>query len=85
MCLGALGLAELMQPGLIDSVLSREMPRFEMCPTDLNGDSRVGVDDVYAVNASVSDLNGDGVSDGVDVACQLSWVRRWERRQSLVR
>ncbi|MFO0858524.1 MAG: hypothetical protein U0640_14345 [Phycisphaerales bacterium] len=84
-CLGALGLAELMQPGLIDSVLSREMPRFEMCPTDLNGDSRVGLDDVYAVNASVSDLNGDSVADGADVVSQINWVRRWERRQLLAR
>ncbi len=84
-CLGALGLAELMQPGLIDSVLSREMPRFEMCPTDLSGDSRIGVDDVYAINANVSDLNGDGASDGVDVQCQINWVRRWERRSSLAR
>lgn len=84
-CLGALALAELMQPGLVDSVLSREMPRFEMSPTDLNSDSRVGVDDVYAVNASVSDLNGDGVSNGVDVQAQMNWVRRWERRELMAR
>lgn len=84
-CLGALALAELMRPGLIDSVLATEYPKFEICPTDLNGDSRVGVDDVYAINASVSDINGDGVSDGVDVACQMNWVRRWERRSLLAR
>lgn len=83
--LGALALAELRQPGLIDQVLSGPYPRWEQCPTDLTGDGRIGIDDLYAVVVSPSDLNGDGLADATDAQCQGNWLRRNERRQMLQR
>jgi hypothetical protein len=76
--LGGLGLAELIEPGSIDAVLARPYPTTEMCPTDLNADGLINVEDVYRHMAAPSDLNGDGNTGTPDVACLLAWVRRHE-------
>ncbi len=76
--LGALGLAELIQPGSIDGVLARAYPKIEMCPVDLNGDGRVTIDDLYTQTASPTDLNGDGAVNAADGACLENWLRRTE-------
>lgn len=76
--MGALGLAELIQPGVIDTVLARAYPTRERCPVDVNGDGRIDLDDVYALLASPQDLNGDGVANATDSTCLLNWLRRSE-------
>lgn len=76
--LGALALAELIQPGVIDEVLSRAFTPREMCPVDLNSDGAITIDDVYAVTLSPTDLNGDGIADAQDARCLKNWIRRHE-------
>jgi hypothetical protein len=76
--LGALGLAELVQPGSIDAVLARPYPRIEMCPQDLTGDGLVTIDDLYRQTISPTDLNGDGAVNAADGAGLENWLRRSE-------
>jgi hypothetical protein len=78
--LGALGLAELIQPGVVDSLIAVAYPTREMCPQDLTGDGKVGIDDLYAAMASPTDLNGDGAINAADWACMENWLRRTELR-----
>ncbi|HMN39873.1 MAG TPA: GC-type dockerin domain-anchored protein [Phycisphaerales bacterium] len=45
--LGALGLAELIQPGSIDLLLARPYPTHIPCPADFNGDGGPSVADIF--------------------------------------
>ncbi|MBL8746766.1 MAG: hypothetical protein JNK58_10470 [Phycisphaerae bacterium] len=74
--LGALGLAELMSPGVVDEVLARPYPTVELCPQDVDGDGEIDVDDLYRANAALSDLNGDGSVSAADRSCLQAWLRR---------
>lgn len=76
--LGALGLAELMQPGVLDEVLAVAYPTVEQCPQDVDGDGEIDVDDLYKANAALTDLNGDGSISAADRDCLRAWLRRKE-------
>lgn len=76
--LGALGLCELIEPGSIDAVLARPYPTTEMCPTDLNADGAIDVEDLYRQTDAPTDLNGDAVINTADSACLRAWLRRHE-------
>ena len=76
--LGALGLAELIQPGSIDAILSRPYPQLEMCPVDLNGDGEIDIEDLHRAVATPTDLNGDGLANSADWSCLVNWLRRHE-------
>ncbi len=76
--LGALGLAELMRPGVLDEVLARPYPTVEMCPQDIDSDGEIDVDDLYRANAALSDLNGDAAVNAADRDCLRVWLRRNE-------
>lgn len=75
---GALGLAELIQPGSLDAVLAKPYPRVELCPLDLDSDAAIDADDLYAAEQGLSDLNGDLVVSGRDRDCLRAWLRRNE-------
>lgn len=77
--LGALALAEIIQPGTIDSILSLPYPEHELCPTDTNADTQFTHDDLYVSAQTPTDLNGDGLANASDVQCQVNWFRRHER------
>lgn len=83
--LGALGLGEILSPGLCDTVLAVSYQPREMSPTDLTADIRITLDDLHAVQGTPSDINGDGVSGQADVVAQMNWLRRHERLDSIVR
>lgn len=76
--LGALGLAELIQPGAIDAVLARPYPPLEMCPVDINGDGEIDLEDLYAAVATPLDINGDLIATAADWECLANWLRRHE-------
>lgn len=76
--LGALGLAELLQPGFFDDLLARPYPHLEMCPVDVNGDGLIDIEDLHAAAATPADLNGDGVASTIDLRCLANWLRRNE-------
>lgn len=76
--LGALGLADLIQPGSINAVLSRPYPLVEQCPVDLNADGVVDIEDLYRHVQAPTDLNGDAISNIVDTRCLRAWCRRNE-------
>lgn len=70
--LGALGLAELIMPGSVQSVLTGSYPSCDpLCPSDWNQDGGVDGSDVNAFflswEAGDADINEDGGSDGADV------------------
>lgn len=79
--LGGLGLAEIIEPGVLDRVLATPYPPIEQCPVDVNGDGTIDIDDLYARVASPSDLNGDNASNVLDVLCLRAWLRRNEARR----
>jgi len=83
--LGALTLADLLQPGLIDSVLSRANPRAPRFPADLSGEGVVTIDDVYTLERAPTDLNGDGVANADDVQWLKNWTRRHEAADWMAR
>ena len=76
--LGALGLAEALQPGSVATVLTGAYPSCN-CPSDWNSDGGVDGADVEAFFASweagEADLNADGGTDGADVG---SFFGFWE-------
>lgn len=76
--LGALGLAELVEPGFIDRVLARPYPTTELCPLDLTADGAIDVDDLYRHLAAPTDLNGDLAISAPDTVCLRAWLRRNE-------
>lgn len=76
--LGALGLAELLQPGAVDAVLARPYPTIEMCPADMNADGVINEEDLHRLAAAPTDINGDGLANAGDVACLMNWLRRHE-------
>lgn len=76
--LGALGLCELIEPGSIDAVLARPYPTTELCPTDVNTDGVIDIEDLYRQAAAPADLNGDGAANTADSACLRAWLRRHE-------
>lgn len=71
--LGALGLAELIKPGVIDRVLLGEYTRLPPCPADINGDGVLDNGDIgafitlFLLGDPAADLNGDGVIDNGDI------------------
>lgn len=75
---GALGLAELIQPGSLDAVLANPYPAVELCPLDLDADTAIDIDDLYAAELSPSDLNGDAAVSQRDLNCLRAWLRRHE-------
>lgn len=83
--LGALALGEIIQPGVLDAVLSRPYEPVEMCPADRDGDGIVGIDDEYTHEKSPTDLNGDSVIDVNDALGMRRWLRRHERTNMLGR
>lgn len=68
--LGGLGLAELLQPGVVASTLTGPYPSC-LCPSDWNGDGGVDGGDLTAFfadwEAGDADLNADGGTDGSDI------------------
>jgi hypothetical protein len=68
--LGGLGLAELLQPGVVASTLTGPYPSC-LCPSDWNGDGGVDGGDLTAFfsdwEAGEADLNADGGTDGSDI------------------
>ncbi|MFO0831936.1 MAG: hypothetical protein U0637_08835 [Phycisphaerales bacterium] len=81
--LGALGLAELLAPGVCDAVLAVPYPARELSPTDVNFDARITLDDLHAISFITSDINGDGAANQLDVTAQMNWFRRHEQRDML--
>jgi hypothetical protein len=71
LAVGALALAGLLQPGLIDSVLAGGYPECDPCVADWNEDGGVDGSDVQAFFADWetgnADVNEDGGTDGADV------------------
>jgi len=51
------------------------------CSRDINGDSAIDIEDLYAITQNPIDINGDGVADQRDVDCLANWLRRSERIQ----
>lgn len=76
--LGALGIAEILSPGVIDAVLARPTPTTEQCPLDLNADGVVDIEDLYLHAKSPTDLSGDMLVSSRDAACLRAWCRRHE-------
>ncbi|MCA9299986.1 MAG: hypothetical protein KDA28_13020, partial [Phycisphaerales bacterium] len=76
--LGALGLAELREPGILDALLRVESFVPGSCAADLNEDGVVDVFDVvvflglFEAGDPDADVNGDGVRDIFDVFAFLS-------------
>jgi len=71
--IGALGLAELIRPGVIEDVLTGDYAYITACPADMNGD---GIVDNADIGAFVSlflaqdpgaDFTGDGIIDNADI------------------
>ncbi len=83
--LGALGIADLIQPGSIDAVLARAYPTIEQCPTDVNADGAITVEDLYRHVAAPTDLNGDGATNASDTRCLAAWLRRNESTDTRTR
>lgn len=83
--LGGLGLAEIIRPGSIDAVLARPYPTAELCPVDVNASGAIDIEDLYRRVAAPSDLNGDGLSNLLDIACLRAWLRRNERTDGSIR
>ena len=75
---GALALAELIRPGAIDEVLARPYPTTEVCPSNLDADAAIDIDDLYQAESALTDLNGDGVASSRDRNCLRAWLRRHE-------
>ena len=75
---GALVLAELISPGVIDRVVS--MPLADvLCRGDLNDDRRVDAEDAYLWNAAPIDVNDDARADDRDLERLLDLARDAER------
>ncbi len=83
--LGGLGLAELIQPGSINAVLAIDYPTVELCPTDLNADGLINIEDLYRHIAAPTDLNGDMTITSRDAACLIAWLRRNEAVETSAR
>ena len=50
------------------------------CAADINADQRIDIDDLYAINQTPVDINGDGVADADDIRCLEKYLRRFEKR-----
>jgi hypothetical protein len=76
--LGALGLAELIKPGVIDRVLLGGYTRVPPCPADTNGDGVLDNGDIgtfislFLAGDLAADLSGDGVLDNGDIGTFIS-------------
>lgn len=75
--LGALGLAELLQPGVIDSLLAREYSPYA-CPPDVSGDGAATIEDLYLWHAAPTDLDRDGTVGAADAVYLLNYLRQRE-------
>lgn len=80
--LGGLGLAEIIDPGILDRVIATPYPAAEQCPIDLNADGAIDVEDLYVHIAAPTDLNGDAATNAFDVQCLRAWLRRNEPRRN---
>lgn len=76
--LGALGLAELIQPGVVDDLLAGPYPETEMCPQDVDADGEIDIDDLHRAESAPGDLNGDAAISQRDRDCMKAWLRRNE-------
>lgn len=79
--LGGLGLAELLDPGILDRVIATPYPTTEQCPVDVNADGAIDAEDLYAHVAAPADLNGDAAAHALDIQCLRAWLRRNEARR----
>jgi hypothetical protein len=73
---GAAALAELIMPGIVDSLLAQPPASIEMCPVDANADGKVSWADLDWFVRHKSDLNGDGAIGEQDARCLIAWLER---------
>ncbi len=74
---GALALAELLQPGFIDSVLARPYSPYA-CPPDVDTSGETDLEDLYAWHASPTDLDRDAMISDSDRTYLQTYLRRDE-------
>jgi len=74
---GALGLAELIQPGFVDAVLAREYSPYA-CPPEVNQSGATDLEDLYAWHAAPVDLDRDGQVTDADRVYLRGYLRRAE-------
>lgn len=74
---GALGLAELIQPGFIDTVLARPYSPYA-CPPDVNESGATDLEDLYAWHAAPVDLDRDAQVTDADREYLQKYLRRGE-------
>lgn len=74
---GALGLAELIQPGFVDAVLARPYSPYA-CPPDVDGDGLATIEDLYAWHAAPVDLDRDDIVSIADRKYLQTYLRRAE-------
>lgn len=72
-------------PGLswMQLVVGDPLARVQRRSEDINADSRVGVDDLYAWEASPSDIDHSGAADNADRSILLGSIRAAERPEML--
>lgn len=79
--IGGLGLAELLSPGITDSVLAIGYPPCPLCPADVDGSGFVDIEDyttfVFAFEAGIDDADFDG-SGFVDIEDFTAFVTAFE-------
>jgi hypothetical protein len=75
---GAAALAELIMPGIVDSLLAQPPASIEMCPVDANADGKVSWADLDWFVRHKSDLNGDGAIGEQDARCLIALLKRNE-------
>lgn len=83
--IGGLGLAEVLEPGFVDSTLATSYPDSEQCPVDNTADGLIDLEDVYSMYENPNDLSGDGVTNTNDIRCLLTWLRRNEASSGTTR
>ncbi len=75
--LGGLGLAELLAPGSVDTVLARDYSPYA-CPPDVNASGRTDIEDLYAWHQAPADLDRDDAVSAADEDYLVTYLRRRE-------